>query len=321
MENSFENFVGLDRPKEEIKLWVEKYRPKTLDEFIGNDLIVNHVKRFIQDGEVTNHILFHGPPGTGKTTLAKILVSSLDCDVLSVNASNETRIEFVREKIQPFCTTIGFRKFKIVFLDECDFMSINSQGMLRNLLEKHSSHARFILTCNYLHKVLDAIQSRCQVFEVIPNNPRNEMVRLANILTSEGIKFDPNSVAELVKRFHPDMRKTINSAQQYSLSGELKLVDVSSVGTNFKAKLVDILKRKNKGAFVEIRQLIADAGVGEFSDLYTYLYDVVSEYSAGKEPLAICTIAECLFQSGVVIPSPVAQEIVFMSLINKLLQL
>ena len=317
MEDTFANFVGLSRPKEEISMWVEKYRPKSLDEYIGNESFSPNIREYIRRKELTNHVLFHGPQGTGKTSIAKLLIKNIPCDSLVVCASDETGIDNIRDKIRGFASSVGFNQFKVILLDEADYLTHNSQGMLRNVLEKFADHCRFIFTCNYLHKIMPAIQSRCQMFEIVPGSKKDEMVRLAEILAAEKITFKPDDVAYIVNQRHPDMRSIIQFAQQCSISGELKIVEENLVETNMKSKLLEMLKSPNKKTFGEIRQLIADSGTSHFDDLYTYLYDNVSKFAPGREPVAVIHIAESVYQSSIVIPA--AQEIIFMALVNKLI--
>lgn len=317
MESDFSGFVGVDRPRSEISIWVEKYRPKTLDDFIGNDSVLTNVRNYISRGELTNHILLHGPAGTGKTSLAKLIVKSIPCDSLYINASDETKIEVMRDKVKGFASSVGFNAFKVIILDEADFLSFNSQGMLRSLMETFSGYCRFILTCNYVYKIVDAIQSRCQKFEIAPNSKRDEMVRLATILKSESINFKPEDVAFIVNQFHPDMRSVIQFAQQCSIGGELTIVKDNLVENNLKSKLLENLKFPTKDSFNNLRQMFADAGVLDYGDYYSFIYSKVDEFAKGKESMVIVDIAESAYQSSSVIPK--AREITFMALISKLL--
>jgi DNA polymerase III delta prime subunit len=204
-----------------------------------------------------------------------------------------------------------------VLTSNCDYLSTSGQAMLRSVLETYASHARFILTCNFIHKVIPAIASRCQKFEISPNSKRDEMVRLAEILTAEKVTFKPEDVAFIVSQYHPDMRSIIQYAQQCSTSGELKIVRENLVEANVKQRLVDILKSPTKTAFNDIRQMLADAGIASYEDLYSHLYDNTSVYAKGNEPVAVIHIAESMYQASMVIPK--AQEIMFMALVNKLL--
>lgn len=315
----FSTFVGVKRPTESISIWVEKYRPTKLGDFVGNESVLSNVKNYLERGEITSHLLFHGPAGCGKTTIAKILVKNIPCDYLYVNASDETKIDDMRDKVKGFASSVGFNKFKVVILDESDFLSFNSQGLLRNMMETFAGHTRFILTCNYIYKIMDAIQSRCQKFEIIPNSKKDIMVRLATILKAESVKFKPEDVAFIVNELYPDMRSIIGFAQQCSINGELVIVKDNLVESDVKSKLVSMLTKPTKETFNEIRQMLADASSSpqSYDDYITHLYTTVNEYAKGREAMIIIDIAEAAYQSSVVIPK--AKEIVFMALINKII--
>ena len=150
-----------------MELWVEKYRPQGLEEYVGNEVIKNKIADYIEKGSIQN-LLLHGVAGTGKTTLAKLLVKNIDCDYLYINASDERGIDTIREKIQPFALSMGFNDVKIVILDEADYLTPQAQATLRHTIEACSSTTRFILTCNYLERIISPLQSRCQTFEITP---------------------------------------------------------------------------------------------------------------------------------------------------------
>ena len=152
-------------------LFVEKYRPIKLIDYIGNDHLKETIGNFIKNGEIP-HLLFYGKAGTGKTTLAKLITKSISCDVLSINASDESGVDTIRNKVKGFVSTVGFKDLKIIILDEFDFMTPNAQAILRNLMETFSKKSRFILTCNYIDKVIEPIRSRCQEFQIIPPNKK-----------------------------------------------------------------------------------------------------------------------------------------------------
>lgn len=175
-----------DVVKEETNntLWVEKYRPKKLEDYVGNDHLKQKISDYISTGDVP-HLLLFGKAGTGKTTLAKLIVNSINCDFMIINASDENNVDTVRNKVKSFASTIGFKDTKIIILDEFDYMTPNAQAILRNLMETFSRHCRFILICNYVEKVIDPIQSRCQTFQIVPPTKRDVAIQISKILGAE----------------------------------------------------------------------------------------------------------------------------------------
>jgi DNA polymerase III delta prime subunit len=268
-------------------LWVEKYRPVELETYIGNDHLRDKVTIYLESGDLP-HLLLYGKAGTGKTTLAKILVKHIECDYLYINASDENNVETVRTKIKQFASTMGFKDMKIVILDECDYITPNAQAALRNLMETFSKHCRFILTCNYVERIIDPIQSRCQSFQIIPPSKTEVAQRLNQILEEEEINFELEDLKILINSGYPDIRRVINSAQRNVVNGKLKL-DISSIIQNdYKLKLLKILETQNKkNAFKDIRQLLADNKITDFADLFRLLYDEVDGYGKGH-------VAECI---------------------------
>ena len=268
-------------------LWVEKYRPTQLDNYIGNDHLKSKVSVYLESGDIP-HLLLFGRAGTGKTTLAKLLVNNIDCDYLYINASDENSVDVVREKVKNFASTLGFKDMKVIILDECDYITPNAQAALRNLMETFSKNCRFILTCNYVERIIDPIQSRCQSFQIIPPDRKQVAQHLANILNNENVQYDIKDIATIVNGGYPDIRRVINGAQRQVVSGKLTIDENTITQNDYKLEVLDILKTQDKkNSFQNIRQLLADSKVSDFSDLFRLLFDTVDDWGKGH-------IAECI---------------------------
>ena len=268
-------------------LWVEKYRPTTLDTYIGNEHLKSKVKVYLESGDLP-HLLLFGKAGTGKTTLAKLLVKNINCDYLYINASDERKLEMVRDKVKNFASTIGFSDLKVIILDEADYITPASQAALRNLMETFSKHCRFILTCNYVERIIDPIQSRCQSFQIIPPDRKQVAVHMSNILQSENVTSDNKDIVTLVNGGYPDIRRVINSAQRQVVDNKLVIDEAMITQNDYKLSLLEILKTQDKkNSFKNIRQLIADSKVTDFSDLFRLLFDTIDDWGKGH-------IAECI---------------------------
>jgi len=294
-------------------LWVEKYRPKDLSTYVGNEHLKEKVKVYLESEDVP-HLLLYGRAGTGKTTLAKIITSNIDCDYMYINASDENKVDDVRNKIKTFASSVGFKSLKVIILDECDYLTPNAQAALRNLMETFSRHCRFILTCNYVERIIDPIQSRCQSYKVVPPSKKEVARQMVNILSKEDCQYELDDVALIVNAAYPDIRRVINSAQRQIVDGKLKIDTSSVIQNNYKLKLIEQLSSGVK--LNDIRQLIADNSVSDYAELYRLLYDDVETYSNGKEAECILNIAEAQFQDVNVVD----KEINFMSLIIRLLR-
>ena len=293
-------------------LWVEKYRPKNLSTYVGNEHLKEKVKRYI-DSEDVPHLLLYGKAGTGKTTLAKIVVNNIDCDYMYINASDENKVDDVRNKIKTFASSVGFKSLKVIILDECDYLTPNAQAALRNLMETFSKHCRFILTCNYVERIIDPIQSRCQSYKVVPPSKKEVAKQMVEILDTESIEYKLDDVAMIVNAGYPDIRRVINSAQRQVVDSKL-VVDVSSIIQNdYKVQLLE--KLTDGASFKDVRQLIADNSISDYSELYRLLYDEVETYSNGKVAECIMAIAESQYKDTMVVD----KEINFMSLIIELI--
>ena len=283
--------------KLEHTLWVEKYRPDLLESYIGNEHLKSKIKLYLESGDLP-HLLLYGRAGTGKTTLAKLLVNNIDCDQLYINASDENSVDTVRNKVRNFASTIGFKDMKVIILDECDYITPNAQAALRNLMETFSKHTRFILTCNYVERIIDPIQSRCQPFQIVPPSRKEVAVHLNNILKEESVTFEMDDVATLVNGGYPDIRRVINFAQRQVVDGKLSIDQNNLVAVDlnvnvFSSQIVNVLKTQNKkDAFVTIRKMLADNQISDFADLFRLLYDEVDDYGKGHIAECILTVAK-----------------------------
>jgi replication factor C small subunit len=283
-------------------LWVEKYRPDTLEGYVGNQHILEKVKIYIQNEDVP-HLLLYGQAGTGKTTLAKIITNQIDCDLMYINASDENSVDAVRDKIRGFASSMGFKKWKVVILDEADYLTPNAQAALRNLMETFSKSTRFILTCNYVEKVIDPIQSRCQAFAITPPSKKEVAKRLYDILNEERVEFQTDELAILVNSGYPDIRRVLNAAQRQVINGKLVIDSTSNIQANYADNVVEELIKSAdvKTKFTTIRQIIADSKVRDFTPLYKTLYDRVDEYANGKVGQTILNIADGQYKDSMVV--------------------
>ena len=301
---------------QENTLWVEKFRPGTLDGYVGNEHIIDKVKLYLKSGDVP-HLLFYGGAGTGKTTLAKIIANNVDADLMYINASDENNIDTVRTKIKNYASTVGFKRWKIVILDEADYMTPNGQAALRNLMETFSKTTRFILTCNYVEKIIDPIQSRCQVFGITPPNKKEVAKRIVSILNELEVSYDNKDLVTIINAGYPDIRRVLNGCQRQVIDGELKIDATSVMQANYMTKLVEMLQsdRDKKSAFKDIRQLIADSKVRDFSALHKYLFDELDNYAKGHIASIILILAESQYQDSFAVD----KELHIMSTIVKIL--
>ena len=284
--------------REDHGLWVERYRPSTMETYIGNEHLKSKVSIYLESGDLP-HLLLYGRAGTGKTTLAKLLVKNIECDYLYINASDENNVDTVRTKVKTFASTMGFKDMKVIILDECDYITPNAQAALRNLMETFSKHCRFILTCNYVERIIDPIQSRCQSFQIVPPSKKEVAVHLSNILKNEGVTFKVDDIATIINGGYPDIRKIINTSQRQVVKNELKLDAQEIILSDYKLKLLKVLQTKSKTRkeiFTDIRQILADAKVTDFADFFRLLYDEVDTY--GKGHIAECILIIARYESS-----------------------
>ena len=252
-------------------LLVEKYRPNVLENYVGNKNIKSVISKYLEQNDIQNFV-FYGPAGTGKTTLAKLIVNNLDCDYIYINASDERGIETIRDKVNGFASVASFKPLKVVILDEADFLTIQAQASLRNIIETFSRTTRFILTCNYVERIIDPLQSRCQVLKVVPPTKKIAALHLLKILDQENIKHTDEDIINIVNQFYPDLRKCINTIQANTVDSQLKLDKSVLFSSNYVDKVINELS-KDKPSFKQIRQIIADANTDDYEELFRELFD------------------------------------------------
>jgi DNA polymerase III delta prime subunit len=306
--------------KEEQKnhsLWVEKYRPNKLDDYVGNEHLKTKVAGYIETGDVP-HLLLYGKAGTGKTTLAKLIVKSIDCDYMIINASDENGVDTLRDKIKNFASSMGFKPYKIMILDEADYLTGPGQAILRNLMETFSGHCRFILTCNYVEKIIEPVQSRCQTFQIIPPTKKDVAVQVSKILKNEEIQFDVKDLVPIIDAAYPDIRKILNTCQLNSNKGKL-MVDVQNLLDNdYKAKIIEILSSKDdkRNKYMKLRQTIIDSKVTDFTDLYTTLYNKVEEYGGENTSNVILLLGDGVNKSATAIDKEIIAAATLIQILN-----
>ena len=268
-----------------IELWVEKYRPKKVSDYVfRDDAQRRQVNSWIKEGSIP-HLLLSGAAGIGKTTLAKVLCNELNIeeyDVLEINASRDNNVETVRDKIINFVQMIPFGPFKVVLLDEADYLTPNAQAILRGVMETYSNHSRFILTCNYPNRIIPALHSRCQGFHIAKTDLTEYTARVATILVEEAVEFDLDTLDTYVKVAYPDLRKCINMVQQNVNDGRLQTPTAGEEGvSDYKIEMVELFK---KGKIKEARTLLCGrARPEEMSDIFRWMYDNLDLFGNTEE--------------------------------------
>jgi len=285
------------------ELWTEKYRPTQVEDYVFRDADQRQqVQAWIDAGSIP-HLLFSGAPGVGKTTLAKILIHQLEIDaydILEINASRENSVDTIRDKITGFVQTMPFGKFKVVLLDEADYISPNGQAALRGVMETYHSSARFILTCNYPNRIIPALHSRCQGFHIERTDIVEFTARVANVLVIENCDFELEVLDTYVKATYPDLRKCLNMLQMNAQDGRLQAPrgDESGSAGEWKLGVVDLFKR---GEIKQARTLLCQsARPEEMEDVFRWMYDNLDLWSQDpeKQDQAIVIIRQGIVNSS-----------------------
>lgn len=254
-------------------IWNEKWRASNLDDFLTTPEIRNKFKDYLNKNDIP-HLIFAGQTGSGKTTIAKILAKNLDCDYLFINASDENGIDTIREKVKNFCSSASFKPLKVVILDESDYLTINAQSTLRNVIETYSRSTRFIFTCNYLERIMDALQSRCDIYKLEPPTKKDIFNFVGNILTKEGKAWLDVNLQSIIDQQYPDIRKIINTAQSFSTGDTLKIT--GDLSKDYIKEIINVFEKPSKlisSDIKTIRQIIVDNDVRDFTEIYKLLYE------------------------------------------------
>ena len=293
------------------ELWVEKYRPSSVDTYVFRDGDQRkQVQNWIDDGGIP-HLLFSGSPGTGKTTLAKVLIQELNvekADVLYINASRDNGVEMIRKRISAFSETMPWGEFKVILLDEADHISPEGQAALRGVMEQYHASVRFILTCNYPNMIIPALHSRCQGFHIEQLDQTDFTVRVAEILADNTIEFDIDTLDAMVRANYPDLRKTINTVQMTIVDGKLAMPEDGGSSSEWRLNMVKLFKA---GKISEARKLIVStARADEYNDIFTWLYQNLDLYTNNDLEYDSCVL---VIREGMIKHTQVADPEINMS--------
>lgn len=303
--------------KHKNSLWVEKYRPDSLDGYICSNDTKDKFKNYIEQNDIP-HLLFSGSVGIGKTTAALLLLNNLDCDKLIINASDERGIDVIRGKITNFAQTAGFKKLKVVLLEEADKLTPDAQDTLRFVTEQYSKSTRFIITCNYPEMLSDALKSRFRSISLVPPSKKDVAIHIFSILDKENVKYTRTDIANLVNEYYPDVRHIVKIIQDDSYTGNYIPSNSSGITQKHFEDIIDILKLKvsKRDDFNKIRTIIANTGSTNFIPMYKRLFNDIDIYANGKQASVIIILADMLYKDSFVADKEINLMATFAQLIS-----
>ena len=301
--------------RKEHTLWTEKYRPIEQENYIGNYIFKESISKYIKKNDIP-HMILYGVPGTGKTTAAKLIVNNIKCDYIYLNGSDNNGIDTVRTTIKDFASASSFSTIKIVIFDDCSTLTDQAQQGLLNIVETFSKSTRFIFTTNHLDKLIDALKSRCLSFKIEPPSRKEVAIHLFDILEKENVEGEPKEVAEIVKKYYPDIRKCVSILQECVADGKLSLEFGNISNKSYLSGVLESLKTPTNNSWKEIRQQLAEGDATDYVELFRFLYDNVDHYASDNYENAIFAIAQAQYQHHFV-PD---KEINVMEMILKILK-